>query len=172
MLIEITSKTHPVLIDLKYATTDNFTSQVIYQDSRCFLRDAAMPFFEKAIELAAQQGYTFKILDAFRPQAAQYKLWDICPDPIYIANPDKGSNHSRGVAIDLTLCTQTGEELDMATPFDFFDVTSHHGGSISKEAAHNRYQLLGIMMSAGWDLYQSEWWHYQLFNAKSFSLLD
>ena len=170
-LVPITEKSHNVVIDLKYGSLDNFTHRQIYDTPLCFLHKEAIPFFEKAIHLADQQGLRLKIFDAFRTQAGQEKLWDICPDPMYVAPPSKGSPHTRGVAIDLTLITPEGDELDMGTPFDDFTNLSHHGAIISAAASKNRYLLLGIMMSAGWDLYQNEWWHYQLFDAKSYALL-
>jgi D-alanyl-D-alanine dipeptidase len=128
---------------------------------------------EKAIDLAAAQGYRFKILDAHRPQYAQERLWEVCPNPDYIANPASGSHHTRGVAVDLTLVDSDGQELDMGTPFDSFDTASHHGSqAISTAAARNRYLLLGIMMSAGWDFYVNEWWHYQMFKPREFDLIQ
>ncbi|MBY0280724.1 MAG: D-alanyl-D-alanine dipeptidase [Alphaproteobacteria bacterium] len=169
-VFKITEQSHDVLIDLRYGTLDNFTHKKIYDKSLCFLHNDAKVCFEKAIALAAQQGLCFKIFDAYRPQLAQEKLWEICPDPMYVAPPTSGSNHTRGVAIDLTL-TKDGVELNMGTPFDDFTEQSHHGANLSKQESENRYLLLGIMMSAGWDFYQNEWWHYQLFNAKSYPLL-
>ena len=170
-VFEITPQSYDVVVDLKYGTLDNFTKQKIYDQSLCFLHNDAKVCFEKAIDLAGQQGLRFKIFDAYRPQIAQEKLWEICPNPMYVAPPMSGSNHTRGVAIDLTLISADGAELDMGTPFDDFTEASHHGATLSKQANANRYLLLGIMMSAGWDFYQNEWWHYQLFNAKSYSLL-
>jgi D-alanyl-D-alanine dipeptidase len=97
----------------------------------------------------------------------------VVPDEQYVANPAKGSNHSRGVAVDLTLVDSEGRELDMGTPFDDFTVQSHHGNQdISLKAQQNRFLLLGIMSAAGWDFYQCEWWHYQLFDPKRFVLLS
>lgn len=171
-LIEITKSTHNIVLDMRYATSNNFTGEVIYNSPRCFLHKDALQKLEAAIELAAQQNLHLKILDAYRPQAAQEKLWSVCPDPNYVAPPQSGSHHTRGVAVDLTLVDSNGQELDMGTPFDSFDVTSHHGTTmISKEAAHNRYILLGIMMSAGWDLFINEWWHYQLFKPREYPLI-
>lgn len=171
-LVEITESSHNIVLDLRYATVNNFTHEVIYTMSRCFLHPDALLKLEKAIALAKQQGYRFKILDAYRPQAAQEKLWSICPDPNYIAPPQRGSNHTRGVAVDLTLINEKGEELDMGTPFDSFLQASHHGTEeLSQEASANRYLLLGIMMSAGWDCYMNEWWHYQLFNPREYPLV-
>ena len=171
-LVEITEVTHNIILDMRYATENNFTGQTIYDCDRCFLRPEALVLFEKAIDLAAAQGYRFKILDAHRPQYAQERLWEVCPNPDYIANPASGSHHTRGVAVDLTLVDSDGQELDMGTPFDSFDTASHHGSQvISTAAARNRYLLLGIMMSAGWDFYVNEWWHYQMYKPREIDLI-
>lgn len=171
-LVEITESSHNIVLDLRYATPNNFTGETIYTINKCFLHTEAVPLLEKTIQLAAKLGYRIKIFDAFRSQAAQEKLWKICPDPNYVAPPERGSAHTRGVAIDLTLINDQGEELDMGTPFDSFEIASHHGSlTLSAEASRNRYLLLGIMMSAGWDLYVNEWWHYQLFKAREYPLI-
>lgn len=171
-LIEITETSHNIVLDMRYATENNFTNKPIYDCPRCFLRQEALTLLERAIDLAAQQNLRFKVLDAHRPQYAQERLWEICPNPNYIAIPESGSHHTRGVAIDLTLIDQNGHELDMGTPFDTFETTSHHGSpKISPQAAQNRYTLLGIMMSSGWDFYTNEWWHYQLFTPREFDLI-
>ncbi len=170
-LVKITAS-DDLLIDLAYGTTNNFTGHVIYQNPQCYLHPDAAACFEKARGLAAALGLRFKILDAFRPEEAQRLLWSIVPDERYIANPDKGSPHTRGVAVDLTLVDSQGHELDMGTPFDDFTEKSHHRNlEISVDAQKNRLLLLGIMTAAGWDFYENEWWHYQLFNAKSYALL-
>jgi D-alanyl-D-alanine dipeptidase len=171
-LIKITAS-DDLLIDLAYGTTQNFTGKVIYQQSGCYLHKEAVPCLEKAMALARPLGLRLKILDAFRPVEAQQVLWSVVPDEQYEANPAKGSNHSRGVAVDLTLVDSEGRELDMGTPFDDFTVQSHHGNQdISLKAQQNRFLLLGIMSAAGWDFYQCEWWHYQLFDPKRFVLLS
>jgi D-alanyl-D-alanine dipeptidase len=172
MLFEITEQTYPVVIDLRYGTSDNVTHKPIYKNSRCFLRNEAKIIFEKAVDFATAQNLRFKIFDAFRPKAAQQCLWDACPDETFVANPQKGSNHTRGIAIDLTLIDQQGTELDMGTPFDDFTDQSFHTTLLTPEVQKNRFMLLGIMMSAGWDFYDKEWWHYQMFDAKSFDLIE
>jgi D-alanyl-D-alanine dipeptidase len=172
-LIQITGQSHPVILDLLYATDKNFTGNVIYKNPLCFLHEKAMPLFEKAILLAEKQGFTLKIFDTFRPKQAAQALWDFCPNPIYVADPQKGSNHTRGVAIDLNLVDKaTDLELDMGTPFDDFTENSHHSAVLAPEIAKNRYLLLGIMMSAGWDFYNNEWWHYQLFSPRDYPLIE
>jgi D-alanyl-D-alanine dipeptidase len=171
-LVEINQHSHPVDLELLYATDKNFTGKILYKNARCFLHEKAMPLFEKVILLAARQGYTLKIFDTFRPKKAAQALWDFCPNPMYVADPQKGSNHTRGVAIDLTLIDSNGHELDMGTPFDDFTDDSHHSAVLAPEIAQNRYILLGIMMSAGWDFYNNEWWHYQLFSPRDYPLIE
>jgi D-alanyl-D-alanine dipeptidase len=169
MLVEITPDSHDVRIDLKYASADNFTGKRVYRkDARCYLQVDAAAALWRAVRLAATQGYRFTVYDAYRPPEAQWKLWEHTPDPHFLADPRKGSPHSRGVAVDLTLCRWDFTPLDMGTPFDFFHPTSHHGNlAIHAEAQRNRLLLMGIMTSAGWDFYRNEWWHYQLFNARA-----
>lgn len=167
-LIAITKPRFDVEIDLRYATHDNFTGQPVYSRAACWLHPDAVACLEKAIVIAAQQNMRFRIFDAFRPQEAQRKLWAHTPDPDFLADPAKGSAHSRGVAVDLTLIGEDGRDLDMGTEFDAFTPLSYHGDShVSAEAQRNRHLLLGIMSSAGWDFYGNEWWHYQLFNARA-----
>lgn len=172
-LVEITENSYGVQIDLRYATNDNFTGKPVYgKKARCFLHPLAEQYLREAITLAAAQGYRFKIFDAYRPPEAQQALWDHTPDPNFLADPKKGSPHSRGAAIDLTLCRADWSELDMGTPFDAFTPLSHHGNKqINPEAQRNRLLLMGIMTTAGWDFYRNEWWHYQLFNARQYPLV-
>ncbi len=171
MLVEITEKTYPVTIELLYGTDQNFTGKKIYQKSICLFHEKAIPLLERSIVRAEQLGFKLKIFDAFRPHQAQEILWNHTPNPNYIMPPTKGSVHTRGIAIDLTLLDKHGQELDMHTPFDDFTTDSHHSAIISKQAAENRYLLLGIMMSSGWDFFDNEWWHYQLFNPKDYPLI-
>ena len=160
-------KIHPpdfdVSVRLAYATADNFTGQPVYGKALAFLRPEAAELLGKAIALAAVQGFRLRILDALRPREAQWVLWNHTPDPDFLAHPERGSPHSRGVAVDLTLEDRDGVALDMGTPFDAFTPLSHHGClEISPQAQKNRHLLLGIMSSAGWDFYSKEWWHFTL----------
>ncbi len=160
-------------IQLAYATPDNFMGKVIYQNAHCYLHQEAATLLEKARQLAVEQGFGLRIFDAFRPSEAQWRLWEHTPDPNYVADPRRGSPHGRGIAIDLTLFDlESGKSLEMGTSFDDLSLRSHHGNQeVSSKAQYNRYLLLGIMMSAGWDLYLNEWWHYQLFNPRTYPLL-
>ncbi len=174
MLIEVTPEDHGVVVDLAYATADNFTGRPIYRRAACYLHAEALAKLERARDLAAAQGLRLKILDAFRPAEAQWALWSHTPDPQFVADPRRGSAHGRGAAVDLTLLDADGAELDMGTAFDAFAPQAHHGRTdISATAQRNRALLLGLMTAAGWEFYAHEWWHYQLFDARTrFPLLS
>ena len=173
-LAPITEATHGVELDLKYATSDNFTGQPIYSRADCYLHVEAEKLLKIARDLAEVQGWRLCIFDAFRPSEAQWKMWNHTPDPDFLADPRRGSPHSRGVAVDLTLIdAQSGEALDMGTGFDAFTPLSHHGNTeISTDAQKNRLLLMGLMTTAGWDFYRNEWWHYQLFDSRDYELFS
>jgi D-alanyl-D-alanine dipeptidase len=171
-LIEITEDTHNIILELRYATRNNITGARIYNDDRCFIHNDASILLKRSIKLAQDQNLRVKVFDAYRPRSVQEALWAHSPDPNYVTPPEKGSPHTRGVAIDLTLVDTNGQELDMGTDFDDLSPRAHHGATdISSQVAANRYLLLGIMMSAGWDLFLNEWWHYQMFKAREYPLL-
>lgn len=168
MLIEISSPAFDVDLDIVYATDRNFTGKPVYASPGCYLNADAAAHLEAAVALAKQINLRLKIFDAFRPAEAQWVLWNHTPDPDFLADPNRGSPHSMGAAVDLTLVDAIGNELDMGTGFDDFTARAHHGNlDISAEAQKNRALLLGIMTSAGWDFFRNEWWHYQLFRARA-----
>jgi D-alanyl-D-alanine dipeptidase len=172
-LIHITEQSHDVSIDLIYAGTGNFTGQVIYDHALCFLHPQAEACLRKAIVAARGFGCQLKILDAFRPQEAQQALWDVAPNPDYIADPAKGSNHTRGVALDLMLVDEKGQMLDMGTPIDTMTAASHHFHAAHPAAIQvNRMRLLTVMLEAGFVHHPHEWWHYQLPDAQQYPLID
>jgi len=172
-MVEIVKPAFDVEIALAYATPENVTGAPIYRHANAYLEASAADHLQRAIALAKPLGLRFKIFDAYRPSEAQWKLWERFPDPEFVADPRRGSPHTRGVAVDLTLIDGENRELDMGTPFDDFTVRSHHANQgISVEAQKNRFILMGIMTAAGWDFYRNEWWHYQLFKSRDFPLIE
>jgi D-alanyl-D-alanine dipeptidase len=173
LLEEIAPPEDDVVMALAYATPGNFTGRPVYGRAACYLRPEAAVPLRRAIALAKPHGLRLKLLDAFRPSEAQWALWAHTPDPDFLADPRRGSPHSRGVAVDVTLVDGSGEELPMGTGFDAFTPLSHHGATaIAPAAQANRLLLLGLMTAAGWDFYRNEWWHYQLFDARRFPVLS
>ena len=172
-LVEIRKPDFDIEVQIAYASMDNFTGSPVYARPGCYLHEAAAAALTEAIRLARVLGFRFRVFDALRPTEAQWALWNHTPDPDFLADPNRGSPHSRGVAVDLTLINAFGKDLDMGTRFDAFTPLSHHGSSgISATAQRNRHTLLGIMTTAGWDFYRNEWWHYQLFNTRDYKLVQ
>lgn len=171
-LVAIAPPEFDVDVTLVYSTGANLTGLPVYRNAECWLQRAAAERLAAAAALARPLGYRLRIFDALRPVEAQWILWNTRPDPEFLADPRRGSPHSRGVAVDLTLLDAEGRELDMGTGFDAFTPLSHHGRTdISGEAQRNRLMLIGLMTAAGWDFYRNEWWHYQLFDARRYPLV-
>lgn len=153
--------------DMKYATDDNFLKSKVYDCAECYLRLKTVKALLKANSKFMKLGYKMKLFDCYRPLDVQKKMWAIVSNPNYVANPSKGSIHNRGGAVDITLVDFTGKELDMGTPFDFFGPeASHDYYNFSKEIIDNRALFKKIMISAKFQSFDSEWWHYNLKNAK------
>lgn len=150
------------VIDLRYATENNFTGQVIYDFNDPWLRYGTVKKLMKVQSTLAESGYRLKIWDAFRPTAAQFRLWEVCPDSTYVANPHNGfSSHSRGNTIDITMVYSNGTEVLMPTGFDDFSKLADRDFSdCIKEAAENAAYLEKIMAENGFSGYYGEWWHY------------
>ena len=148
--------------ELRYASDNNFTHQVIYSFSDAYLRYGTVQKLASAQESLETAGSSLLIWDAFRPVSAQFKLWEICPDPAYVANPEKGySSHSRGSTVDITLVTLDGDPVEMPTDFDDFTAMADRDYSdVSEEAAANAGLLEEAMTVAGFKPYSAEWWHY------------
>ena len=146
----------------------------LYDNTNCFLHIEASKKLESAVNIAAKLDLTIKIFDAFRPLRIQQYLWSEFQNSNFISNPETGAiPHCRGIAVDLTLVNNKQQELDMGTEFDSFSPKSFHGNKdISSKAQENRLLLLDIMTQAGWDFYKNEWWHYQLFNPRSYDVLS
>ncbi|HSN80780.1 MAG TPA: D-alanyl-D-alanine dipeptidase [Rhodoferax sp.] len=162
-LIPLSPETHDVIVDLVYATSNNIAGKPIYERNLCLLHRDAELCLRKAVQLAAKAGCKLKIFDAFRPHEAQVELWETAVDKLYVADPQLGSNHTRGTAIDLTLVDTKGNELDMGTDFDHMSALSHHfSDQVSPAAQANRTLLLTIMEQAGFQHLPHEWWHYEL----------
>jgi D-alanyl-D-alanine dipeptidase len=160
-----------MLIDIKYAQKDNFTKKKIYDCGRCFLRPEAKEAL-KRINSALYKTHKLrlKIFDCFRPVPYQQRLWDAVPDPDYVTPPQKGSMHSRGLAVDLTLIDENDREVDMGTPYDYFGEEAHQDfDGHSQKVKKNREILKSHMEKFGFKSIRTEWWHYS-YRSKSYPL--
>jgi zinc D-Ala-D-Ala dipeptidase len=158
------------VLDIRYATTNNFTKKQIYDCGKCFMRpEAAEKLKTIRAELKEKFGYDIKIFDCYRPGPYQQRLWDIVPNPDYVTPPHKGSMHSKGLAIDLTLVDKEGNELDMGTAFDFFGPEAHQGYNHSDAVKRHRWILRSTMEKHGFGSIRTEWWHFS-YKGKSYPL--
>jgi D-alanyl-D-alanine dipeptidase len=164
----------PLSTEWFYATSNNFTHQVLYHHPDAYLRLPAALALQKVADSLKTLGIGLKIFDAYRPYSVTQKMWEIVPDDNYAADPAKGSGHNRGIAVDVTLIDlTTGKELAMPTPFDNFSDTAHHAFmGLSKTVLLNRALLKNTMEKYGFVALPTEWWHYSLPNPKNYDLMD
>lgn len=152
-----------LVVDLKYATTDNFTGRRIYAFTDGYVRYGTALRLAKVQAELAEQGVGLKLWDGYRPISAQERLWEICPDPVYVSNPYSGfRGHCRGCAVDVTLVDlETGEELLMPSGFDEFSALGDRDYSdCPEEARKNALLLEQTMARHGFTPYDGEWWHF------------
>lgn len=151
------------MYDMRYATENNFLKAKVYDCAECYTRVKTVKALIAANEDFMKKGVKIKFYDCYRPNSVQYKMWDIVPNPQYVANPVKGSIHNKGGAVDITLVNMEGEERDMGTDFDFFGKRAYHDNyDLPQEVLDNRKLLKETMEKHGFWSTRTEWWHYNL----------
>lgn len=149
--------------DMRYATENNFLKAKVYECPECYTRAKTAKALIRANAEFIEKGYRIKFFDCYRPNSVQYKMWELFPNPQYVANPVKGSIHNKGGAVDLTLVDLDGQELDMGTDFDFFGHKAHHDHlDLPHQILENRKLLKETMEKHGFWSIRTEWWHYNL----------
>ncbi len=174
-LVEATQWVPDLVVDLRYATADNFMKLKVYPDSaRCLLLKSAATRLQAAAKVLKAKGYRLKVWDCYRPLSVQFELWKVFPKPGYVADPNKkGSLHNRGAAVDLTLAMPDAGSVEMPTAYDNFTRAAHHkydGGTPA--ATLHRTVLLEAMEGAGFKRNPMEWWHYELPGALGLPVRD
>ena len=161
-----------IVVDLRYATEDNFTGQRIYAFRELWLRYATVQKLIAVQQSLKERGLYLKVWDGFRPTSAQFTLWSVCPDPTYVSNPTISfSSHSRGNTVDATLVTADGKEIAMPTDFDDFShLADRDYSDCPPEAAANAMLLERVMAENGFTPYSGEWWHFS--DTQSFPVAD
>ncbi|MFC5510709.1 M15 family metallopeptidase [Massilia jejuensis] len=163
-----------IAVDLRYAGANNFVGRDLYSPFDCaWLHVEAAAALETAVAWLAGQapGHTLLVLDALRPQRVQQQLWDALDGTglqMYLADPARGSIHSYGMALDVTILDPQGRELDMGTGFDDMTDLSHPAleagflaaGRLSERQLGHRRLLRGAMVGAGYAGIKTEWWHF------------
>jgi len=174
ILIDLEKYIPGIVLDIRYADTNNFTKSKIYTLPKAYLRKPAADSLLKIQKILAGKGLGLKVYDAYRPYAATLYFYKVYPDTTFVAAPWKGSIHNRGCAVDLSIIDlKTGTELKMPTTFDSFtDQASHNCMEIDSTAMANRSLLKEVMLSHGFTLYDAEWWHYNLKQRDNYKLMN
>lgn len=172
-LVDVQKVIPGIVLDIRYATTNNFTGQKLYPVSKCYLRREAADDLKQVQDDLRGMGLALKIFDGYRPLSVQKKMWAIYPHEDYVANPAKGSRHNRGAAVDLTLIRTDGSEVPMPTPFDTFSIKAHRDyKELPADVLHNRDLLEKVMTRHHFHGLESEWWHFDLKDFKRYEILD
>ncbi len=172
-LIDIQEINPRIEVDLKYATPDNFTKEILYDFKKCLLvKEAALKLSLVQEEFEAM-GLGLKVWDGYRPMAVQWKFWNLIQDERYVSHPLKGGRHTRGTAVDLTIINKEGVELEMPTSFDDFRELAHRKYmDLPGVAIQNRTLLESIMKKHGFIGIETEWWHFDLEGWESYPPLE
>ncbi|MCU0353006.1 MAG: M15 family metallopeptidase [Cytophagales bacterium] len=160
--VELVTLDSTLVLDMRYATPNNFLKEKVYECDKCLLRKDAALALVRANQALRKQGYRLRLFDCYRPLDVQKKMWKIMPNPSFVGNPyGNGSMHNKGAAVDLTLADSTGRELDLGTPFDFFGREAYHAyTNLPPDVLARRRLLKQTMTAAGFSPITSEWWHY------------
>lgn len=175
-LVNIKQVDSSIMVDLKYATKDNFLNKVLYDSlSNCYmLPDVAEKLALAQFLLKSEYPHlSLKIYDAVRPRSVQQKMWNMLDMPAkektkYVSNPKNGSLHNFGAAVDLTIVDSVGNELDMGTAYDYFGKLAYPRlekemlteGRLNQLQLNNRLILRNAMQEAGFMPITTEWWHF------------
>jgi D-alanyl-D-alanine dipeptidase len=173
-LVELKKVIPGLVLDIRYATKNNFMKRVMYAQARAFARKPVAEQLKKIqLELKAK-GYGLKIYDAYRPYRITVAFYQKATDKAFVANPKKGSKHNRGCAVDLTLINlKTGRELAMPTPYDSFAAAaSPKYMTLPEEVLKNRTLLITTMEKHGFRVIENEWWHFDFRGWNNYDLMD
>lgn len=173
-LIEIKKAIPSVVLDIRYATKNNFMKQAMYKQAKAFARKPVVEKLKKIQTALNKKGYGLKIFDAYRPYTITVAFYQKAIDKNFVADPAKGSRHNRGCAIDLTIIDiKTKKEIPMGTPYDSFaPEASPAFNNLPPEIIENRNLLISIMQANGFKVLANEWWHFDFKGWQEYDLMD
>lgn len=163
-LVDLEELDPTIKLDIRYATTNNFTGAVFYKQPRAFMQRPAAEAVVRANARLKPLGLGLLIHDAYRPWHVTKMFWDATPTELkdFVANPAGGSRHNRGCAVDLTLYDlSSGQPIEMVAGYDEFSPRSfpQYPGGTSRQRWY-RERLRRTMESEGFTVYEYEWWHF------------
>jgi len=166
--VDVRSVVPNALIDLRYATSNNFTHTQLYPaGARCLVHESMAPGLASAAKALAAQGNVLVFWDCYRPHDVQVKMFDIVPNPAWVARPGNfAKSHESGRSVDVTLADVSRQcprcLVDMGTDFDDFSphATAFATDGVSAAQQANRRRLRDAMSAGGLSVYSGEWWHF------------
>ena len=175
-LVELTTLDNTIKLDIRYATDNNFVGKTVYPEARAFLQKPAARALLKVHSKLKKQGLGLVIFDGYRPWAITKLFWEVTPDDKrkFVANPEKGSKHNRGAAVDLSIYDlKTGKLLPMPSGYDEFTerASPNYTGGTPEETA-NRELLRKSMEDEGFTVNPNEWWHFDYKNWEDYAIYD
>jgi D-alanyl-D-alanine dipeptidase len=173
-LVDLEKFVPGLVMDIRYATTNNFTGEKIYNMAKAYARRPVAESLKKIQEELKSQGLGIKMFDAYRPYKGTVRFYEVYKDTTYVASPYRGSRHNRGCALDLTVIDhKTGEELKMPTGYDSFKKEAWPSTPVSDPLIRkNRQLLIDVMQKYGFKVNGSEWWHYDFIGWRNFEVMD
>jgi zinc D-Ala-D-Ala dipeptidase len=177
-LVEVATLDSTIHLDIRYATSNNFTGHAVYRQAKCILQRPAAEALVRVNGKLRDIGYGILVFDGYRPWSVTKIFWETASEKErekgFVANPAKGSKHNRGCAIDLTLYDlATGKEVDMPSQYDEFTDragSKYSGGS--SESMRLREILRVTMASEGFNVVNEEWWHFDYKDWQSYPILN
>ena len=162
-LIDVRTAVPDAIVDLRYATANNFVGVPSYpSDARCLVHESLGPGLATAAAALRRQGYTLVFWDCYRPHDVQVQMFEAVPDPAWVARPsDYARSHESARSVDVTLAAG-GRLVDMGTDFDDFSprATAYATAGVTAAAQANRVVLRDAMAAGGLVVYSGEWWHF------------
>lgn len=173
-LVELKKYIPGIKLDIRYATKNNFTEQAVYKQARAFARRPVAEALKSVQSELKKSGLGLKVFDGYRPYTVTVRFFAIASNKSFVANPQDGSRHNRGCAIDLTLIDlKTGKELAMPTPYDSFaPEAASDFKDLPEEVLKNRELLRTVMEKNNFRVLNNEWWHFDFIGWRNFELMD
>ncbi len=175
-MIELISLDNTIKLDIRYATTNNFTGRIVYPEARVFLQETAANAVVRVHRALSEKGLGLVIYDGYRPWTITKLFWDVVTEEQrkFVADPEKGSKHNRGCAVDLGIYDlKTSEAIPMPSGFDEFTerASPNYAGGTSEETA-NRDLLSKLMEGEGFIVNPREWWHFDYKTWEDYDIHD
>lgn len=173
LLVDVAVIDPTIVIEMRYASTENLAKRDFYGVNRCYLRRSVAQRLVLVQEELRAQGFGLKVWDAYRPMSVQKALWRAVPDQRYVSRPGPLACHPRGAAVDVTLVDSEGRELEMPTGFDEASPAASPTSGLGTEAARRNVLILQrAMRGAGFQPFKLEWWHFNDRAWRRFPALD